>query len=93
MDEIVIEAVNGIGGGRRLRPGCGLVGAVSLRQRRKKKASSFPSSRNSISGWVGSKAELLGRLGGLRSGNAFRLFFLFCFFFFFFYFLFWIFLI
>jgi hypothetical protein len=44
MDEIVVVAVNGIGGGRRLRPGRGLVGAVSLGQRRKKKASSFPSS-------------------------------------------------
>jgi hypothetical protein len=75
MDEIVIEAVNGIGGGHRLRPGRGLAGAVSLRQRRNKKASSFPSSRNGISGWVGSKAELLGWLGGLRSGNAFPLFF------------------
>jgi hypothetical protein len=94
MDEIVIVAVNDIGGGRRLWPGRGLAGAVSLGQRRKKKASSFPSSRNGISGWVGSKAELLGRLGGLRAGNAFPLsFFLFCFFFFFFSFLFWIFLI
>jgi hypothetical protein len=75
MAEIIVVAVNGIGGGRRLRPGRGLAGAVSLGQRRKKKASSFPSSRNGISGWVGSKADLLGWLGGLRSGNASPLFF------------------
>jgi hypothetical protein len=75
MDEIIVVAVNGIGGGRRLRPGRGLTGVVSPGQRRKKKASSFPFSRNGIPGWVGSKAELLGRLGGLRPGNAFPLLF------------------
>jgi hypothetical protein len=44
MDEIIVVAVNGIGGGHRWRPGHGLAGAVSPGQRTKKKTSSFPPS-------------------------------------------------